>query len=132
MKLTRRRKLLGILGFVACSFAHADEVWISQLIDLGSTTHAIRFDAKRDVVYVSLPSANAVAVVDIVTGVVSRTLYLGDGPEGIELSSDANTLYAALNSTGSVGVYDLTADALSSFAIAPLGGVAATWDVAET
>jgi DNA-binding beta-propeller fold protein YncE len=83
-------------------------------------------------VYVSLPSANAVAVVDIVTGVVSRTLYVGEGPEGIELSSDANTLYAALDSTSSLGVYDLAADALSSFAIAPLGGATATWDVAET
>ena len=132
MKITRQLKLFGILACVACSFAHADNVWISQLIDLGSTTHAIRLDAKRDVVYVSLPSANAVAVVDIVTGMVSRTLYLGDGPEGIELSSDANTLFAALNSSGSLAVYNLTADALTSFAVSPLAGTTGMWDVAET
>jgi hypothetical protein len=126
------------LAFLALSLliafapaAHAQVPWTSQAVFLDNFSQAVRVDAPRNVIYLSVPLANRVYVLDLNTLAVIDKLYVGFHPYGIDLSLDNTTLYAAESGAGAIGVYDLVHQTQSDIDISiPLGNPY-TYDVVE-
>jgi hypothetical protein len=117
---------LGVSGI--CSAA----TWLAKSVDLGAVPHGVRVDAARGLIYLSVPEANRVYVADRHSLAVTRKVYVGFHPTGIDLSADGNTLYTALNQAGAIGVYDLANDTGMQFDISIPLGDPRTSEVIET
>jgi len=117
---------LGVSGI--CSAA----AWLTKSVDLGAVPHGLRVDAARGLIYLSVPEANRVYFVDRHSLAVTRKVYVGFHPTGIDLSAEGNTLYTALNQAGALGVYDLANDTGTQFDISIPLGDSRTSEVIET
>ncbi|QBB70137.1 hypothetical protein ELE36_07025 [Pseudolysobacter antarcticus] len=130
------RKLAPIILFVGLLHSApgaALDVWVSHQVNFTSAPGAARYDPVRSVIYVSIPGAKQIAVVDLHTYAVSKTIDTpGDMPRGLDLSADSETLYAALSQSGSVLVYKTQGETFSSVGIGTQLGSTYTWDIAET
>ncbi|QBB70136.1 hypothetical protein ELE36_07020 [Pseudolysobacter antarcticus] len=109
----------------------AGATWLTHSVDIGGVPVALRVDAKRERIYLSVPGSNRVFFVDLHTLEVQRQVYVGFHPTGMDLSHDGDTLYTALNQAGAIGVYDLTTDVGYEFDISLPLGDSRTYDVAE-
>lgn len=109
----------------------ADDVWVSRRLDLGNEARALRVDAARNVLYVSVPYDNKVVVVDLPSFAITHSLDVGTYPTGIDLSADGHKLYTALGLSGAIGVYDLNSGIEPDIDVSAQLGSLYTFDVAE-
>jgi hypothetical protein len=82
--------------------------WSPSSRQLGGAGHDVEYDAQRGRAYVSVPSRNVVAVVDVESMTIIDRIWVGSIPREIEISEDINTLYIALEGSGSVAMLDLS------------------------
>ena len=82
-------------------------------------------DASGATLYVSDFAADAVAVVDVATGLVQRRLPVPDGPVGLALSADGATLYVASYFGDAVYRFDTASGRREVLA----QGIGAPWDL---
>jgi YVTN family beta-propeller protein len=70
---------------------------------------AVVADKEGKTLYVACTTGKAVAVVDVASGKVSRTISLKDSPSGLALSADGKQLYVTMGqATGQLAVVDPT------------------------
>jgi hypothetical protein len=75
---------------------------------LGLTTNDLIYDARRSLLWASVPSSagaslgNSIVSIDPYTGVLGRHLWVGSEPGKLSLSTDGSTLWVAFRGTPSV------------------------------
>jgi len=89
---------------------------ITTVRQINLPNNDIVYDAARQIIYASLPSAaglngNSLAPIDPATGVVGQPIYVGSEPGKLAISDDQRYLYVALDGAGSVRRFDLAARA---------------------
>jgi YVTN family beta-propeller protein len=75
-------------------------------ISVGDHPGHVVVDAEGRYAFVTLASANAVAVVDLATGKVTETIATGRYPHGLRVSPDGREVYVANVKDGSISVLD--------------------------
>jgi len=100
-------------------------------IELAGIGHDMEFDATGNRVFVSIPSLNSVAEIDLDEAVITDSFSLPAQPRGIDLAGDGTTIYAALNSVGDLAVVDSTTGNVETIDISVELDDDRTWDVAE-
>ncbi len=109
----------------------ADQCTDAVRIELAGIGHDMEFDATGNRVFVSIPSLNRVAEIDLDEGIVTDNFSLPAQPRGIDLADDGTTIYAALNTIGSLGVVDSTTGSVEAIDLRVELDNDGTWDVAE-
>jgi Ca2+-binding RTX toxin-like protein len=104
---------------------------LGVITDLGGAGHELAVDPIRGVAYVSVPTLDAVMVVDLASGAVVDQRYVGPRPSGIVLSLDGSRLFAALNGAGAVGELDLETGVVTRHDLSEALGDARAWDVVQ-
>lgn len=81
---------------------------VSEIVDsLDASPADMAVDEERGLVYVSLPGAHKIVVLDLETlDEVGAFLLGGKGPQGLDLSLDGSRLFAALGQAGAVASID--------------------------
>ena len=115
--------------YVACSNTRtvleiATDSWtLLRRIDVGASPYVIAVDTQNRRLVATLHEDNAVAVVDLATGVVTRLAVDGHAPHGVALSRDGRfafiTTEGAGTERGAIEVLDIAAR--QSIATLPLG-----------
>ncbi len=72
------------------------------------------FDSARGLLYLSLPSADQVAVLDLATGMFRTPLALAGSPMGLDLSISGDSLVVAMRRTHHLAVVNLVSGAVDS------------------
>jgi hypothetical protein len=80
-----------------------------SVLPLDAAVHDIAYDQKRDVLYVSLPDSNVVAVVQRSPLAYGTPILTPSSPHGVDLTLSGDSLVIALRRTAYLGVVDLTA-----------------------
>lgn len=102
----------------------------SQVLELGGNAQAMVLNGNRSQAFVSIPSLQQVAQIDLTNlSFVNRTSLPGQ-PYGIDLSQDGKTLYAALHGQGAVAYVDIASQSVQTHDITSVLGDDRTWDVA--
>ena len=100
-------------------------------VELAANGFQLAHDPTRELVYVSLPTLNSIAMVSTTSFQVVDEVVVGSLPHGIALSLDGSTLYCALNGAGAVAVLDLASQNVTEIDVGTELGDPATWDVIE-
>lgn len=101
-------------------------------ITLPADGHDMAYDAGGGLLYVSMPTMNAVAIVSLQTMQVIGMPAVGGSPRGIDVSIDGTHLYVALNGSSAVAALDLSTLAVdATINVATATGHPSTWDVVE-
>ena len=90
-------------------------------IELGGEGHDAIFDDSRNVIYVSIPFKNEIAVIDAITLQLKRKIQVRSQPRGLDLNSDNSKLYIALENATEVGIVDLNTNIVSEVLVDQLG-----------
>jgi hypothetical protein len=101
----------------------------SILVELDGQPNDAVVDVARGRVYVSVPSADEIVLVDLATGAILDRRFFPD-PTGMDLSADGAFLYVALNGSTGVMRVDLS-DWSTRQEVIPELGDPNTWDVVE-
>ena len=100
-------------------------------VDLGNAGHDFAYDAVRELIYVSIPDQNELAVVSTVSRRVVDRIFVGSRPRGVDLTNDGSSVYVALNQAGSVARVNTETLAREEIFVAPSLGHSLAWDVVE-
>lgn len=100
-------------------------------VDLGTPGFALEVDEPRELLYVSLPQANAIAFISTRTFTEVRRVQVGARPLNIDLSLDGTKLFVALNGGGALAVLNLNTLQVSRIPLATLLEQDGVFDVVE-
>jgi K319L-like, PKD domain len=109
----------------------ADQCTEHLQLELGGIGFDMEVNANGDKAYISVPSLQVIAEVDVNTLTVSQQWAVSGEPRGIDLSQDGTTLYTALNSIGSVAYLDTATGSEEVVDLLDLLDDGRTYDVAE-
>lgn len=86
-----------------------DVVRSSRSVTIGGEIRAAVVDPKRNVLYLAQGLQNRIAVLDVATMTVARTIELGQPPASIDLTVGGDSLLVALSQSRALGIIDLRA-----------------------
>ena len=97
---------------------------VSRYIDLGEGVHPAHIVISGRTAFVTANAADALLVVDLETGAVTRTIDLppGSEPHGARLTPDGRTLVVAAMGSGAIELVDLASGGVETFSL-PAGAV---------
>jgi hypothetical protein len=91
---------------------------LAQLI-VNTTANDLAYDPARQLIYLSIPEstwtgsppplANTIAVLDLASGAITRSVFVGNNPDHLAISDDGQFLYAGLDDLFSVQRFILPA-----------------------
>jgi hypothetical protein len=80
----------------------------TRTLTLGDSASDVAIDEKRQLLYVSVPSARQIAVVDPAGPALRGTIAAPASPGGVDITLSGDSLYVALENRAALGVVDLT------------------------
>jgi hypothetical protein len=92
----------------------------ARTLTLGDSASDVAIDAKRQLLYLSIPSRRQIAVVDIATAALRATIDVPAVPLGLDLTVSGDSLIVALHNRAALGVVDLARATLAVDTI-PIG-----------
>lgn len=101
------------------------------VIELGGIGADMAFDEAREMLYVTVPSLNAVLFISTRTLTIVNTVVVGSGPQGLDLSIDGSKLFVALSQAGSVVILQIDTLATTEVVVADVVGNSRIFDVVE-
>lgn len=124
----------GLFMFIVILAASLNSFAVTDIsVTLPTDGFDMVWDGARKMVYVSLPSLNAIARIDGETWTLVDTVFVGPSPAGISLSLDDSRLFVALNQSSAVAILDLDTLGLTTVVVGGSTGTGSTytWDVIE-
>lgn len=109
----------------------ADQCTQDILVELGGIGADMEVDEANNRVFVSIPSLQRVAEINLNTAVVVQRHTLPAQPFGIDLSSDNITLYTTLNGLGDIAYLNVVDGIAAVVDLSAELGDERTWDIAE-
>lgn len=83
------------------------DIAVTSIKHLELVPNDIAFDKYSNILFASVPGnansyANSIVFIDIPSGVISSSIFVGNEPDRLEVADDGSYLYVALNKTGTV------------------------------
>lgn len=101
------------------------------MIELGGIGADMAFDEAREMLYVTVPSRNAVLFISTRTLTIVNSVIVGSSPQGLDLSIDGSKLFIALSQAGSVIILEIDTLTTTEVVVGDILGNSRVFDVVE-